>query len=191
MDWLSGFQRQRQVLFLVLLAVAAGLSTVSIAQTTLDLDPPILKHTVPLQFSPGDPLQIVAIAQDDSGVENVTLFHRSTQSGVYESQSMDRKTGDEYSTVLETEKKATGINYYIEVVDIHGNRILEGSPDSPIALEVAKKSNMMYIVLGALAVGGLVALAGGGGDEGEPADNTNSTSTPSTRLLTITTAVPE
>jgi len=170
----------------LLFAIYGGLfcfATVAVGQTTLDLDPPEVIHTVPVKVMPGKDLRIDANVTDDSGVDQVTVHYRSKQSDPFQSTEMTNVQGAEYTALIPTAKEMKSLQYYIEVLDAGGNRVLEGTPSTPLTITVEKRSNILYIVLGAVAIGALAGLAGGGGGDDAP--------DPTSRVLTINTTVPE
>lgn len=149
---------------------------------TIDLDPPEITHTVQSSVKPGKDVQVTATITDKSGIEQATVFYRDQQIGPYQSVDMNNATGNEYTATLATVKGQDILQYYIEVVDTGGNRVLEGSPSSPLVVKVASKSSLLYIVAGALAIG-LIAGASGSGDSDGPIP-------PGSRELTIGVGVP-
>lgn len=157
----------RTLAFLVY-GVMALTTTVVSAQSTIDLDPPEIQHNVPAPVKAGKAVKISALVTDEGGVESVVLYYRTTQTGPYETADMQNSQGAEYMAMIATSKSKEGLQYYIEAVDTGGNRVLEGEPGSPLVVQTAKKSNVLLYAAGALLAIGLVAGAGGGGDENDP-----------------------
>lgn len=179
----NGFRLVVRALILSAYASFFCVSTAVIGQTTIDLDPPKIEHSVPAKVVPGTPLKLYAIITDDGGIEQVTVYYRTNQNGDYQSVSMTNIQGAEYTALLSTAKKQQVVQYYIEMVDVGGNRVLEGSPGSPLVVNAEKKSsNILYLVLGAVAVGLLASSAGGSSGSGDTTDS---------RVLTINADVPE
>ena len=166
-------------------------TTLAVGQTTIDLDPPEVTHTAPVKVVPGKDLRIDASVTDDSGVDQVTIHYRSKQSDPFLSAEMTNVQGAEYTVLIPTSKEIKSLQYYIEVLDAGGNRVLEGTPSTPLITEATKRSNILYVVLGAVAVGALVGLAGGGGGGGGDSEVPEVPEVPNPTVLTITTTVPE
>lgn len=176
-------------LFAMLFAVMQCLSSVAMAQSGLDLDPPKINHAVPKQLEAGKPLRLNATITDENGVAEATVYYRRGQTGAYDQLPMRNIGGDEYTALLMTEKGQKSIAYYIEVLDDGGNRLVEGAPDKPLLVAAAStarsgNSKYLYIVLGVLAVGALAGASGGSsGSSGGASANT----TP----LTLSVPVPQ
>lgn len=169
-----------------ILIIGCIVSGIVASQTALDLTPPAISHTTPDSFTPGKALQIDVEIVDDSGIEEAKLYYRATQVGSYNSVPLVTSFGNVYSTQLSTEKGQKTIQYYIEALDKGGNRVLEGNPTQPITITgAAGRSNILYIALGALAIGAIAAAAGGGSDD--PV----TTPSVSNRTVTINATVPE
>lgn len=152
------------------------------AQSALDLNPPSITHSSSEQFSPGKPLMIEAEITDDSGIEEASVFYRAGQVGNFQSIPLAQSAGDKYTAEIPTQKKQKTLQYYIEALDTGGNRVLEGNPSQPLTVSAKSRSNLLYLALGALAIGALAA-AGGGDDGGESA--------PTSRTVTINATVPQ
>ncbi len=178
------YRRSAQTASVFICTLIAFLSTFAIAQSSFDLDPPTIAHTVPSAMTIGKPLRVNAIVTDDSGIEDVIVHYRAGQSGEYQAVSMINVQGSEYTALLSTTKDQKSIRYYIEAIDSSGNRVVEASPQSPLIVSAKKKSNVLYILLGAVAVGALVGAAGGGGSSGGSGDS-------GTRVLSISAGVPD
>ncbi len=190
---------------LSLLALALALSQIafSVAQAQtisddIDFDPPVIDHESLVSGVSGEIQVFSALVVDDRGLERVTLYYRSTTGQEYQQVPMQRLSAtDNYTASVDSAVDQKKIEYYIEALDSGGNRVLKGFPFFPLVrgLEAprqvpvaeqavtpppaeAKSNNALYIVLGVLAVGLIVGLAGGSSDNGgggggvPPDDNT-------------------
>lgn len=175
-------QRFARTLLFAVYTLVLALSTAVVAQTTIDLEPPQIQHTVPTKIAPGSPLNLSATITDDGGIEEATVFYRSKQTGPFKSLPMTNTDGANYTASIPVNKKQQGVRYYIEVMDQGGNRVIEGSPSSPLVVQAPKRSNLLYVALGVVAVGLLAGAAGGGSSNGGTDDG---------RLITIDATVPE
>jgi len=139
----------------------------------------------------GGSKKISARVTDNVGVQSVTLFYRTIGENLYQSVLMarEREDFDSYFRVV-SNVKSPGIEYYVEAIDLTGNTLSKGKA-SPFMIRIKSSYNAphqvssipstqdirdnlkeslsfdnetwMWIGLGALAVGGLIAA---GGDSG-------------------------
>ncbi len=144
----------------------------------IDIDPPIIDHEAIETGVPGQTQMFLANVIDDRGLTHVLLFYRSSSGTQYKSVSMEKVTGTtEYTTSIPTELGQNKIEYYIEALDTGGNRVLKGFPFFPLVRQLesttpvqvseptdAIQSKVIYVLLGAAAVGLVLALAGGNDD---------------------------
>lgn len=173
-----------------------GLSVVH-AQTLsddIDFDPPVIDHESLVTGIAGELQVISALVVDDRGLEKVTLFFRNAAGQEYQQVVMQQLAGtSNFTASIDSTVDQKKIDYYIEALDTGGNRVLKGFPFFPLVRSLtapvvkpapavketapAKSSNtLIYVLLGALAVGLLASQGGGssGGDDGggEPPENT-------------------
>jgi hypothetical protein len=115
--------------------------TTGLVSLLLDVRPPTILHSPPSAAVPDrTDLEITADIEDDgTGVEAATVFYREGGLNTYRQRTMSRD-GDSFSAVLPpsavTEK---GLVYYIEAVDLAGNRSRypSSAPDSLIEVRVS------------------------------------------------------
>ena len=202
---------------MTLLALTLAISQVawSVAQAQnlsedIDFDPPVIDHESLDTGTAGELQVFSALVVDDRGLERVTLFYRSTTGQDYREVPMQQLTGtDNFTASVDTELDQQKIDYYIEALDTGGNRVLKGFPffplvralDPPVAAPVVAEPaapaaepkgsgrSVLYIVLGALAVGLLAGLAGSG-DSGGGGSNGGGENPDNTVPLTINVSPP-
>ncbi len=154
----------------------------------LDIDPPVIDHEALEVGVAGESQLFSALVIDDKGIEYVDLYHRSGANAQYQQTPMSStQTSNQYTTIIPTQLGQTRIEYYIEAADIGGNRVLKGFPffplvrnlDVPAPVQPAvtaatspkessgSQSKLLYVLLGALAVG-LLASASSSGDDSGP-----------------------
>ncbi|OED37681.1 hypothetical protein AB833_22705 [Chromatiales bacterium (ex Bugula neritina AB1)] len=161
----------------------------------IDLDPPVIDHEALVRGVAGEPQLFSAVIVDDRGIESVQLFYRPATDGEYTSVPMTL-SGSSYIATLQTDENQRRIEYYIEVLDTGGNRVLKGFPFYPLVRglsipkapqpqitqppppsqqEPAKKSGntVLYVMLGVLALGLLAGASGGGSGGGGDSQPSN------------------
>lgn len=206
MDWSEFFvfwnwptvRKKGFLLLAVTLLLNQSWSGVVVGQSLpsgIDLDPPVIDHEALERGVAGEPQRFSALVVDDRGIESVQLFYRPAASGEYANVTMSQIADtDNYTATVNTDASQRRIEYYIEVLDIGGNRVLKGFPFYPLVrgLNIPKinqtqltrapvpqeavssgPGTLLYVVVGVLAVGLLASLASGGGDSGggEPPPN--------------------
>ncbi len=149
----------------------------------IDIDPPVIDHEALETGIPGQPQQFSAVVIDDRGLSHVVLFHRDRSGAQYQSAEMEQVGNtSEYTAQIETSLGQNSVEYYIEALDIGGNRVLKGFPffplvreldpgpaSSPQTAETPEPNNrLLYVVLGVAAVGLAALLLGGGDDSVNP-----------------------
>lgn len=150
----------------------------------LDIDPPVIDHESLETGLAGEPQFFSVKVIDDRGVGYVDLYYRDSANSDYAKAAMQASGNtDEYTVTIETLIGQSKVEYYIEAGDNGGNRVLKGFPfypllrnlESPAAASLAANrtttaepsggSRLLYILVGALAVG-LLASASSGDDSG-------------------------
>ncbi|MEM7257826.1 MAG: hypothetical protein AAF404_10600 [Pseudomonadota bacterium] len=163
-----------------------ALAQTGIAEVDIDIDPPVIDHEALEVGVAGESQLISAIVIDDRGIEYVDLYYRPPGSREYSKTSMQRNGESQYIATVPTQLAQSSIEYYIEAADTGGNRVLKGFPFFPLIRNLDKpappeplvttstsvestagqeRSKLLYLLLGALAVG-LLASAGSSGDGG-------------------------
>lgn len=179
---------------LILAVFFSGLLPV-LAQS-VDAEPPTLQYDPVDRGVLGKEQTFAISATDNVELESVTFSYRFAEEADYERQPMLRQgNSDMFSITLPADalgSKTDVIQYYIEAIDLEGNRTLEGFAFNPITrilvdasqvgpaqtqaqsgvisefnnLSTGKK--ILYGALGVLAVGVLVAASDRGGTEVAP-----------------------
>lgn len=162
-----------------------------------DIEGPTIEHEVLESGDLGKAQEFSATVMDNEQVESVLFLYRFNAEDEFAELEMKHVADSTvYTASIETDGiKSTQIVYYIQAEDSAGNIVLEGYGFNPLrrvlktdgfitsadtraaATEPAEspaqppkqKSNMLYYVLGALAVAGIAAAAGGGGGGGSSA----------------------
>lgn len=171
---------------ILLLWQQVALAQIGVAEVDIDIDPPVIDHEALEVGVAGEPQVISAIVIDDRGIEYVDLYYRADRSSEYEKINMVRNGESQYVATVTTLLAQSSIEYYIEAADTGGNRVLKGFPFFPLIrnLDVPappptlvtpattteetgrQRSNLLYVLLGALAVGLLVSASSSADDDG-------------------------
>lgn len=174
----------------------------------IDIDPPVIDHEALETGVPGQSQKFSAVVVDDRGLKHVWLFHRAKSGAQYASVAMEQ-VGEtsEFTVAIDTSLGQNRIEYYIEAVDIGGNRVLKGFPFFPLVRQLGSgtaetsaqpepaasttesQTKIMYVLLGVAAVALGVALLGG--DDNKPSDGGTGPVDPDTVPLTIIAVPPE
>ncbi len=197
-------KRLYSALFATLLSPAAlADNTLPMSSQLVDITPPVIEHDPMSESAPaGKPTLVTATVSDsESGVKTVNLFFRtkSTEPGKFNRIAMESRDGTTtyIAEIPERYVQGPGVEYYIEAVDIAGNKILRGVNFSPLLISVApgpggettasgaaptpgealsaaeqdsqQKKNWLYVAGGVVAAGVIYALSdpGGGGGGGD------------------------
>ncbi len=185
--------RPVSLLMSVLLVFSPFTTSVSLAQSSIDIIPPKVLHEPETEtIESGSPYVVTATVTDEGGVDRVTLFYRKTGESDYQSTDLLRSSGgDTFMLELDaTDLSEPGLEYYFEAEDVAGNTLLRGFAFDPLVLKVSAPSNFadsapaedkgglsissnkwLWIGLGAVAVAGLAAAGGGGGGGGGGSDS--------------------
>lgn len=148
----------------------------------LDVSPPEIEHESLVTGKAGEMQTFSVNVSDDRDVRQVVLFYRSEAKSEYANVLM-REVADlgKYSASVTTKSDQKVIEYYIEASDTGGNRVLKGFPFYPLVRQLeatqslvtsqpirteqpraevkSNSSKVLYIVLGIVAVGALVAAS--------------------------------
>lgn len=176
---------------LALVLIATG--PLSVHAQASDGEPPVIEYQPVGSGAIGEDQLFVVEVTDNNAVESVILNYRTTPDADYENLSMERDSDSDRfrATVPQQETlESSTIEYYFEATDVSGNRTLEGFAFNPLlrvlvdaaelpATPVLQESgpfanltsgkNLLYVALGVLAVGVLIAASsdGGGSDNDE------------------------
>ncbi len=155
------------------------------AEVDIDIDPPVIDHEALEVGVAGEMQTFSALVIDDKGIEYVDLYHRPNASRDYVKVTMERQGETRFVVTVPTELAQSSIEYYIEAADTGGNRVLKGFPFFPLVrnLDVPRpaapvitsstnaeagndssSSRLLYVLMGALAVGVLLSASSGGGE---------------------------
>lgn len=185
-----------------------------------DSEPPVLIHRQLDSGVAGELQTFLARVSDDFGVEEVVLYYRQSDTGPFQSLNMRPLVDSigEYMIAIETSDRAySGLQYYIEAIDMSGNITNRGFDYAPIVLPLTApviastestpeiaiarpeaesvpqnegfSVGPVGILLGIGALLALGALAGGGSDE-DPPSETPVPTTPGTVTLTVISDLP-
>ena len=112
------------------------------AQVTLpegdDITAPLVRHDPPEQAaSAGQPLEILAVITDETGVKEVNLFYRAQGNVEYFGVNMALQGDDIYQAVIpQDDVVEPGLEYYIQAADKAGNVVLRGFSFEPLIITV-------------------------------------------------------
>ena len=170
---------------LLMIMQQAVFAQTRIAEVDLDIDPPVIDHEALEVGVAGEQQTFSALVIDDKGIDYVDLYYRSGSSREYSKVPMQLNGTKQYVATVPTELAQARIEYYIEAADTGGNRVLKGFPffplvrnldvPAPVAPVVTTSngesadtggSKLLYVLLGALAVGLLASAGSSGEDDG-------------------------
>lgn len=173
-------ERDGQELTLQLVDPAAA--TAPAAADTLA---PVIGHSPAEQPQSGAMQSFSARVTDETGVDAVILHYR-IDDGAWRELAMRGTGGDNYLATVDVDEQQRRIDYYLRARNLAGNEASRGQPSAPLQRLIAEvavaqapavappaearsRSSLIYIVLGVLVGGALIAGAagGGGGDGGE------------------------
>ena len=150
----------------------------------LDVEPPLIEHERIERGESAEPQPFTATVVDDRELAEVLLFHRRAGEEAFEKVPFER-VGD--STVFLVTLPADAndrraIEYYIQARDAAGNRVIRGYAFNPLQREMGRAEsvagatseaesggfnrNWLWVGLGVLAVGAVVAMSDSGGEDG-------------------------
>lgn len=151
-----------------------------------DVDTPVIKSTIiKTVLAPGESVRISAVVTDNRGVTSVTVFYRNVGDIDFQQVDMIRtKDSDDFSVVI-SNLKEPGLEYYIQAGDKAENIVLQGHTFAPLEITVgagttatvsaqlptktiakAGISKWVWIGLSVVAIAAVVS-SGDGDDEGE------------------------
>ena len=174
-----GFRSPRLCYLLaVLLVVGPFQFTIALAQNAaIDFEIPTITTAHVEEETDGN-LDIEVGAIDNVAITEVSLFYRYSENDLYQQVQLFSSGGDLFSAQLAS-VGAGEIQHYFVATDSSGNKTQRGNSYFPQVTELTgqgssglahSKPKYLYYILGALAVGVIAAIAGGGeGSDGEPA----------------------
>lgn len=100
----------------------------------IDLDPPQVDH-IPVSSGVAGSAQSLSVkAFDSQGIASVTLLYRTSSEGEYKRVLMQQVIGtDNFTVEIESSIVHRLIEYYFLVIDIGGNKVLNGFPYEPFS----------------------------------------------------------
>lgn len=187
--FLTGFARW--VLIFSMMSAAVSPTSAWAQQSLADFESPIIEHDAKQGSLVGGVEVFGATVVDNVNVQEVSLFYRFTGETEYAELAMrEVASSSYYSAKVDTAnvpKSTDTIEYYIQAKDTSGNVVLRGFAFQPLsrpfqakpepqvaaapepASEAAtSKFNWIYVALGVLAVGGLIAAGNDSGKTSEP-----------------------
>ncbi len=164
---------------------ASGLST-----SGIDVEPPLIEHEIVSQADSAVRQSFAATVVDDDELDSVSLFYRFEGDPTYSSVLMQRISfSSTYIAHVPTDPSlARNVEYYIQAIDMAGNRTVRGYAFNPLRRTVipgkdsivaeppvttaaaarterSGSRRVLYFVLGVLAAGLVVgAISNTGGD---------------------------
>jgi hypothetical protein len=170
-----------------------GNSGLRYAQTSLDVEPPLIEHDVIDEAEADIRQSFVATVVDDEELESVLLYYRYAGETSFSRHVMTQvSSSSTYIAQIPTDPNSyTAFEYYIQARDTSGNRTVRGYSFSPLVRQIVPSASTLpdtattavpaagtaesgvgrklprvaYIVGGVLLLG-LIASAAGGGSGG-------------------------
>jgi len=172
-----------------------GMSAAYAQNELIDVEPPLIEHTVDGEMEATSRQHFVATVVDDAELDSVSLFYRFKDDPTYSTVLMKRVSySSTYIVHIPTDPdEARDIEYYIQAIDKAGNRTVRGYAFNPLLRKInpasvatestqaqtspsmfesiGKRKTALYVVLGVLAVGAVVASADLNGSDPEGCPN--------------------
>jgi len=166
-----------------------GMSTAYAQNDLIDVEPPLIEHTIVSAVEAASRQSFFATVVDDAELDSVSLYYRFQDDPAYSTVLMNRVSySSTYTVHIPTDPdSARNIEYYIQARDKAGNRTVRGYAFNPLLREInlpttaaepvatetqpgmfesiGKRKTVLYVVLGVLAVGAIAVAADSGGDE--------------------------
>lgn len=221
---LKSLRKTGSALLSIVLSLSLVLTPVSGAFAQIDdTEAPVLIHRQIDSGVAGELQTFLARVSDDFGVSEVVLYYRQSDSGEFNQLNMRPLVDSigEYMIAIETSQSAySGLQYYIEAIDMSGNVTNRGFEYAPIVLpltapavatnndatpapEIAESPepgpaaqsegfdvSPTTILLGLGALLALGALAAGGSSGEDPPTDPPGTTEPGTVTLTVISDLP-
>jgi len=171
--------------------ILVGMSAAYAQNTLVDVEPPLIEHRIVTNVDANSRQSFFATVVDDGELDSVNLFYRFQDDPTYNTVLMQRVSFSSTFIVHIPTDNASGrnIEYYIQAIDTAGNRTVRGYAFNPLLREIntpeggvkpspaqqspsmfeaiGERKNVIFIVLGALAVGALATtLSTNGSDKG-------------------------
>ena len=109
------------------------------AATPTDAAPPVIVHTMVASPQPsGVAIQVSATVTDNTGVQNVKLFFRTTGASNYSERAMIASGNDYAATILANEVGVPAVDYYLEARDSQ-SVARSGQADNPHRITVVDR----------------------------------------------------
>ncbi len=181
----AGWFALSQVLF--------GMSAAYAQSDIIDVEPPLIEHSIDGAVEATTRQSFVATVVDDDELDSVILYYRFQDDPAYSTSQMNRVSySSTYIAHIPTDPtSARNIEYYIQARDKAGNRTVRGYAFNPLLREInapniaaesspttapastvesgSKRKTVLYVVLGVLAAGAIAAAVDTGGTDDGPA----------------------
>lgn len=161
--------------------VLFGMSSAYAQSNLVDVEPPLIEHTVISPVDADSRQSFFATVVDDDELDTVSLYYRLQDDPTYSTVLMQRVSfSSTYIVHIPADADSTrNIEYYIQARDLAGNRTVRGYAFNPLVREIntlsaevestsaqtsssifepGKKRTVLYVVLGVLAAGVAVTL---------------------------------
>jgi len=169
--------------------VLFGLSAAYAQSDSIDVEPPLIEHSVIDAVEPTERQSFIATVVDDDELDSVSLFFRFQDDPTYTNIEMSRVSfSSTYIVHIPTDPDSSrNIEYYIQARDKAGNRTVRGFAFNPLMREInapdgavepistsappakvesrGKGKTLLYVVLGVLAVGAIASAVDLGGSD--------------------------
>ena len=117
-----------------------------------DVVAPTIRHAAVATGTTGEPQRFEAtVTDEDSGVVDVTLFHRDAPDEEFAELPMLPTDGDDYAATLPPSDEPGTIEYFIEAEDAAGTAVTRGSRFSPLERRVEAPAVPITVVPGGAA----------------------------------------
>jgi len=201
------------VCWFALSQIIVGMSSANAQSGSIDVEPPLIEHEVVSALEADIRQTFFATVVDDNELDSVSLYYRFQKDPTYSTVLMKRVSfSSTYIVHVPTDPDSDrDIEYYIQARDKAGNRTVRGFAFNPLLREInfstappaaapapvkadttapaiGKKRTVLYVVLGALAVGLIAGLANSSGGSGGSGGSTPSEPCPD-GLCTVTVTI--
>ena len=155
----------------LLLVMTSLANNIALAQTAaVDFEIPTITSSL-LEEDANGSIVLSVGALDNVALADVFFYYRYSENSTYREVVMTPSNDGVFTTVL-GDAEASEIQYYVVAEDTSGNKTQRGNLYFPIVAAFSNsgdaessqsKPKYLYYILGALALGAVAGLAGGGG----------------------------